>query len=367
MKIHENPSKSMFNPCGASHAYQHCRRKFLGMDLYGWNMDPSSFILRPLLLRGLWFSLYCLLSSSSAEGDTTVNALFIGNSYTARHDLAQSVGAFVEANESGLDFQPYTVIYAGSTLADHWRLGSANFVGINDLTIAEQKTPIASLEKAAAAPRDAYARSALKRHQKLLANLEESRATWDLVILQSYRDDLDGAKSRYHQFAPKFVKAARDHGAAKVILYETTPNTQNAEPLTTPPDPAPILEKAKSIAALADQLDVSVAPMSLVALRCQEQRPDLTLRFINDAHLNQVLSYLTACTLYAAIFEQSPEGIPVDSITDIRFFKKEDGTIDKTKDRNGDPITRKFSDKDRLQLQRIAWEAWTEFEGMRAK
>lgn len=357
----------MFNPCGASHAYQHCRRKFLGMDLYGWNMDPSSFILRPLLLRGLWFSLYCLLSSSSAEGDTTVNALFIGNSYTARHDLAQSVGAFVEANESGLDFQPYTVIYAGSTLADHWRLGSANFVGINDLTIAEQKTTIASLEKAAAAPRDAYARSALKRHQKLLANLEESRATWDLVILQSYRDDLDGAKSRYHQFAPKFVKAARDHGAAKVILYETTPNTQNAEPLTTPPDPAPILEKAKSIAALADQLDVSVAPMSLVALRCQEQRPDLTLRFINDAHLNQVLSYLTACTLYAAIFEQSPEGIPVDSITDIRFFKKEDGTIDKTKDRNGDPITRKFSDKDRLQLQRIAWEAWTEFEGMRAK
>lgn len=327
----------------------------------------SFFILRPLLLRGLWFSLFCLFFSSAAEGDTPVNALFIGNSYTARHNLAETVGDFVEANESGLDFQPYTVIYAGSTLADHWRLGTANFVGINNLTTAEEKTTIASLEKAAAAPKDAYARSALKRHQKLLAKLEESRATWDLVILQSYRDDLDGAKSRYHQFAPKFVKAARDHGAAKVILYETTPNTQNAEPLTTLPDPAPVLEKAKSLATLADQLNVSVAPMSLVALRCQEQRPDLTLRFINDGHLNQVLSYLTACTLYAAIFEQSPAGIPVDSITDIRFFRKEDGTLDKSKDLNGDPITRKFSDKDRLQLQRIAWEVWTEFEGMRAK
>ena len=152
----------------------------------------SFFILRPLLLRGLWFSLFCLFFSSAAEGDTPVNALFIGNSYTARHNLAETVGDFVEANESGLDFQPYTVIYAGSTLADHWRLGTANFVGINNLTTAEEKTTIASLEKAAAAPKDAYARSALKRHQKLLAKLEESRATWDLVILQSYRDDLDG-------------------------------------------------------------------------------------------------------------------------------------------------------------------------------
>ena len=112
----------------------------------------SFFILRPLLLRGLWFSLFCLFFSSAAEGDTPVNALFIGNSYTARHNLAETVGDFVEANESGLDFQPYTVIYAGSTLADHWRLGTANFVGINNLTTAEEKTTIRLPRKSGRCP-----------------------------------------------------------------------------------------------------------------------------------------------------------------------------------------------------------------------
>ena len=35
---------------------------------------------------------------------------------------------------------------------------------------------------------------------------------------------------------------------------------------------------------------------------------------------------------------------------------------DKTKARDGNPITRKFSDKDRADLQRIAWEGWSEFQ-----
>ncbi|MGY8695007.1 MAG: hypothetical protein ACKVGW_12535 [Verrucomicrobiia bacterium] len=80
---------------------------------------------------------------------------------------------------------------------------------------------------------------------------------------------------------------------------------ENAEPLTTPPDPAPIMEKAKIIADLANRIDADVAPVFLAGLRCQQQRPDLALRFINDAHLNHTMAYLTACTLYSAIFERA--------------------------------------------------------------
>jgi hypothetical protein len=103
--------------------------------------------------------------------------------------------------------------------------------------------------------------------------------------------------------------------------------------------------------------------MSLVGLRCQTQRPDLTLRFINDAHLNKAMAYLTACSLYAALFDRTPEGLPIDSITDIRFFNNKD----RTKDRDGNPITRKFSETDRADLQRIAWESFTEFNKLRAE
>jgi hypothetical protein len=222
---------------------------------------------------------------------------------------------------------------------------------------------IAALEKAVADnPKDKYAPSALARHRDLLPKLESNRQAWDIVVLQSYRDDIEGDPTLYAEYAPKFAELIKAQGA-RVILYETTPTTQNDKPLTAAPDPAPILAKERAIAALAKKIDASVAPMALVAQRCQTQRPDLTLRFVNDAHLNQTMAYLTACTLYAALFQKSPAGLPIDSITDTRSFEGERN--DRTKDRDGNPITRRFSDKDRADLQRIAWEGWSEFQRLR--
>lgn len=85
------------------------------------------------------------------------------------------------------------------------------------------------------------------------------------------------------------------------------------------------------------------------------------MRFVNDSHLNHTMAYLTACSLYAAIFERSPVGLPIDSITDIRYFDNKD----KMKDRDGNPIKRTFSDKDRADLQRIAWESYSELNTLR--
>ena len=300
------------------------------------------------------------MSAGAAGEAKTLNVLFIGNSFTARHNLSTVVKAMAEAGNPGLTFNRTDVIYGGRTLKDHWRLGTQNIVKQSTLTEAEEKATIAALEKTLAEnPKDNYAKSALARHAEVLAKSEANRKPWDIIVLQSYRDDIEGDPTAYAEYAPKFAELAKAQGA-RVILYETTPNTQNPQPLTKTPDPAPILAKERAIAALAKKIDASVAPMALVALRCQTQRPDLTLRFIKDAHLNQTMSYLTACTLYAALFNQSPVGLPTDSITDIRFI--EDGSNDKTKDRDGNPITRKFSDKDRADLQRIAWEGWLEFQ-----
>lgn len=303
------------------------------------------------------------ISSPAQEEKKTLNVLFIGNSYTARHNLSTVVKAMAEAGNPGLTFNRTDVIYGGRTLKDHWRLGTQNIVSQATVTEAEEKATIAALEKAVAAdPKDKYAASALARHRALLPELESHRQPWDIIVLQSYRDDLTGDPTPYAQYAPKFAALAKAQGA-RVVLYETTPTTQNEKPLTAAPDPAPVLAKTRAIAALANSIGASVAPMALVTQRCQEQRPDITHRFINDAHLNQNLAYLTACTLYAAIFEKSPVGLPMDSITDIRTF--EGKPADKTKDRDGLPLTRTFSDKDRADLQRIAWEAWNEFQKLR--
>jgi len=305
----------------------------------------------------------CHLMPAHAGAEETLNVLFIGNSYTGRHNLSTVVKEMAEAGNPGLSFEVTTVIYGGRTLADHWRLGTQNVVRLNTLTEGEQQATIASLEKALAEnPKDKYAKSALGRHRKLLADLgnAEPHPKWDVVVLQSYRDDLDDGPRSYAQYAPRFVKLVKAQGA-RALLYETSPLTQNARALASPPASDAVAKKAGEIAALAKRLDVEVAPMSLVAHRCQIERPDLTLRFINDAHLNHTMAYLTACTIYGALFEKSPLGLPIDSVTDIRFFEDKD----KTRDRDGGPITRVFSDKDRADLQRIAWEGLLEFEVLR--
>ena len=290
-------------------------------------------------------------------GQKTLNVLFIGNSFTASHNLAQLVKAMAEAGDSTLRFEVTTVLYGGRRLVDHWRLGTTNFVRISDLTAAEEQATVMSLEDMVAKdPQDKYAASALARHRELSKSLDNRRKKWDLVVLQSYRDDMDGDKSLYLEYAPKYAELIKAQGG-RVVLYETTPNTQNSKPLAAPPDPTAVIAKAKVIAGLAQRIDATVVPMSLVALRCQTVRPDLTLRYVNDGHLNQTMGYLTACTIYAALFNRSPEGLAIDTVNDNRT---KDGKP--SQDPDGGPLKRTFSAQDRADLQRIAWEGLQQFQ-----
>lgn len=302
--------------------------------------------------------------ADSAESQS-LDVLFIGNSYTARHNLAELVKQLAEAGNPGLTFNPTTIIYGGRTLSDHWRLGSANIVNQHALTLDEQQAVVQRLQTASKDKKDKYAPAALRRHRERLQRFGSDLSKWDIVVLQSYRDDLEGKDSLYAKFVPKFAALAETQGA-RVVLYVTTPTTQNLAPLTAQPDAQPILRKTKATAVLADSVGADAAPMALVGLRCNQRRPDLTLRFVNDAHLNQTLSYMSACTLYAAIFGKSPEGLDVASVTDIRFWESADGSLDKTKDRDGNPITKTFSKADSDELQQIAWKAHQEFQAMRS-
>jgi hypothetical protein len=299
--------------------------------------------------------------SRQAAKQGKLNVLFIGNSFTASHNLSQLVKAMAEAGDPTLSFDVTTVLYGGRRLVDHWRLGTQNFVRISELTAGEEQAMVRSLEEMAANdPKDKYALSALARHRDLSKSLESRRKKWDMVVLQSYRDDLEGDKSLYVEYAPKFAELIKAQGGG-VVLYETTPTTQNSKPLTAPPDPGLVTEKAKTIAALAKRIDAIVVPMSMVALRCQTVRPDLTLRYINDGHPNQTMGYLTACTFYAALFNRSPEGLPIDTVNDSRTKGGKPA-----QDPDGGPLKRTFPAQDRADLQRIAWEGLKEFQQVAA-
>ena len=320
-----------------------------------------------------WLVLGCLVANATHAADAReLNVLFIGNSFTARHELTRVIKTLAEEGQPGLTFKVTTVIYGGRTLAQHWELQTPNFIRQATVRPSEVQASIAVLkadlekrrqaEKEAGSPRPTggntlqHVTGAVRNQEKLAATLAEPRRKWDIVVLQSYLDDLDaGGRSPFFEFAPKFAAIAKAEGA-RVILYETTSATQHAKPLTAPPDAAPVLAKAAAIAALAQRIGATVVPMSLVALRCQQVRPDLTLRFVNDSHLNQTMAYLTACTFYGALFHRSPSGLAFGTVTDNRFDDQH-----KDKDRDGGSLTRIFSAKDRADLQRIAWDGLGQF------
>ncbi len=301
-------------------------------------------------------------SSPATAKQRTMNVLFVGNSYTARHNLTNVVKQLAEAGDPHLNFNPTQVIYGGRTLKDHWRLGTQHVVNQHEVTAKDVQATIDNLQTVVDGnSKDKYAPRGLQRMKALLKEIESEqvdRTQWDWVVLQSYRDDLKGDDSLYMQYAPRFAKIAKGQGA-KVLLYETTPTTQNQFPMAQYPDAAPVIEKSKSIARLAKRLGVHVAPMSYVAQQCQYGDDQMPLRFINDAHLNQNMAYLTACTIYAAMFDRSPEGLDVTSVTDIRFWKNDPTT---KKDRDEKPITKVFSDKQRNFLQTTAWTALQGFK-----
>lgn len=298
-----------------------------------------------------------LLNVPFFEVPDTINALFIGNSYTFRHNLPEIVKKLAEEGNPGLCFNTSSVTYGGRILKDHWRLKTQNFINCKSLSIEEQNSTIKYLEEIISEDSsDNFAVSALALHKKLLIKITSGKIEkWDVVVLQSYRDDLNEKDSLYFRYASLFADLIKKQGG-EVVLYETAPTLQNSSALKSPPVKDDIVIKEKRFALLAKQLDATVIPMSLVAFTCQTQRPDLTLRYVKDGHPNQTMAFLTANTFYSALFGRSPEGMLLDRVKDTKPL---DGFPEL--DPNGEPLEKVFSDELRTELQRIAWQSVLEF------
>ena len=326
------------------------------------------------LLKALLIAIFLSGSVATAK---EVNVLFIGNSFTSRHNQPDLVERVMEEGEPSNDYQMSRATYGGQNMFKHSTYYfSQSFIEqatISDAEIlsriakmktmlesdqapkpSEWKTHWSSLDE----PREMkfadihrHIRTAIKRHEDLLQN--NPRQKWDYVVLQSWRDVSADPDQAYAKYATMLAKIAKANGA-KVILYLTSPETQNQVPVDAPLSPS----SADRDLAVGLELVRRIQPAAVISVplaikNIQTGGTDLLFRYVNDGHLNQTCAFLTSNLFYAALTGKSSEGFAYNSVTEN---KVKDG-----KDPDGGELEVIFDDQTKRYLQRMAFEAAEEF------
>lgn len=184
--------------------------------------------------------------------------LFVGNSHTGRHGgLDWQVENFVAAEDTPRSFDGEAMTEGGVTLEYHWNNG---------------------------------ARQAIRE------------GGYDTVVLQGY---LPGAET---QDARPFLEHARllhseaVESGARTIFFMTWPRGFN--------DWSDIDDVIEAHRALEAELGVHVAPAAYAFELAEAERPDLQLIGDDLVHATWEGAYLAAATVYATLFDRSPEGLP---------------------------------------------------------
>ena len=315
---------------------------------------------------------------SSAE---ELNILFLGNSFTARHDIAGLVEQILEEGDPTTDVQVQRVIYGGQNMFKHSTYYfSQSFIEQSTLTeetitqriatmkgflrsdtapnpeewkqhwaaLGKTKVPFADIHK--------HIKRAIKNHEALLR--DNPKTEWDYVVLQSWRDVSDQPNQAYERYAAKLAEVAKAQGA-DVILYMTSPETQNEDPVAQPYNVA----SADRDTAVGRRMKEALQPKAVIPVPlaikniqtgdADKPGTDLVFRYHNDGHPNQTCAFLVANIFYAAITGKSPEGLTFNSVTENK--------LKNGKDPDGGEPTVVFDKKEKAYLQRMASEAVLEF------
>ncbi len=124
---------------------------------------------------------------------------------------------------------------------------------------------------------------------------------WDVVVLQGYskgpiRDDTSKA---FRDAAEKLVQVIRENGARPAFFMTWA--------YIDEPEMTAQLDEAYT--SIGKQLGAQVVPVGLAFERAIQQRPELKLRIADRKHPTLAGTYLAACTFYAALHHQDPQGL----------------------------------------------------------
>jgi hypothetical protein len=186
------------------------------------------------------------------------NVLFIGNSHTQRQGgLDWLIGNLVSAEDPSRPFSGTVRASNGVTLEYHYKNG---------------------------------ARDAIRTGH------------FDTVVLQGYLAGLENRSAApFLRYARLLEEVVRGSGA-RTVLFMTWP--QGGRSWATLDDIVTAHRR------LANELGVRVAPAGVAFAMAAAERPDLQLISDDEIHATWEGAYLAAATVYATLFDRSPEGLP---------------------------------------------------------
>jgi hypothetical protein len=306
-----------------------------------------------------------------------INMLFMGNSFTFRHDLPELVKKVFEEGQPGLTVNVEKIVYGGQDMFRHHDLYfSETMVRLNSITLPEIEGKITSIKSMLAAGKapefyTAYWEktglapvswaiieknlgTAVKHQQELIKRIENNgRVKWDYLVLQSWKDVVADVDAGYAEYAQKWAKMAEREGF-KVILYITAPHAQNQEAVTEPLELAQTEMEMKAIQQLVDRIKpFAVVPVALGLKNIQQNGTDLKFRYVNDMHPNQYSAFLASNMFYASFFKKSTEGFKYNTVVETK--------LKNGKDPDGGDKTVVLDDKTKTFLQKAAYDAVMEF------
>jgi hypothetical protein len=244
-------------------------------------------------------------NSRGASGEPEA-VLMIGNSLTYTYEVPRILMDLAAGSGKKLSITPH--VAGGKSLSWHW-------------TNPSGKDPKTAAEAIAAKP-------------------------WDLVILQegSRVSSKPDTLAEFNACIPGYVELVGKNKATRLMFYTGFVR----KPDVTEADIKPVEEMYRK---QAETFQLTCAPTVRAFLRCRERAPKLALlddqtelKYAQNktgTHQSPFGSYLAACTLYAAIYDQTPVGNPAR--------------------KSGEGIV--IDDEDALLAQEVAWATWSESRG----
>jgi hypothetical protein len=228
-----------------------------------------------LLKVFLFLTLFCCCNLTFGQSKDSLNILFIGNSYTHMNDMPLMFSKIAKAKGKRVNVKKNTL--SGSSFRVH-----------------STRT-------------DMYA--AIKS------------AKWDYVILQGYSRELSFDKAYIDTATIPFVSQIIDsirlnHSCSNILFYSTWGYKDGFLERSEVDDYIKMTNKIfAGYNYLSDVFDVPFVPVGIVWKEFRNKYPNINLYDADNAHPNKNGSYLTACSFFSAIYQESPEGAVTSSVT----------------------------------------------------
>lgn len=128
---------------------------------------------------------------------------------------------------------------------------------------------------------------------------------WDVVVMQGHSlgPISEGTMEPFKKAARRYATIARKQGTRPVFFMTWA--------YTGKPEMTAQLDKAYT--DIGRELNAQVVPVGLAFATVTAERPDIPVRIDDGRHPSLAGTYLAACTFFAALYDQSPEGLLYDA------------------------------------------------------